>query len=56
MAEREGFEPTVPVTQYARLATRFRPADKPTPARLTETLQDLMKYQRPHRYDQEMSD
>ena len=37
MAEREGFEPSVPVTQYARLAIYFRPANTRTLARLLET-------------------
>src|SRR5712692_4500040 len=37
LAEREGFEPSVPVTQYARLAIYFRPANTRTLARLLET-------------------
>ena len=37
MAEREGFEPSVPVTQYARLAISRRSANTGTLARLLET-------------------
>ena len=37
LAEREGFEPSVPVTQYARLAISRRSANARTSARLLET-------------------
>src|SRR6202167_4447313 len=37
LAEREGFEPSVPVTQYARLAIYFWPANTRNLARLLET-------------------
>src|SRR5208283_2412283 len=37
LAEREGFEPSVPVTQYARLAIYFRPTNSRILARLLET-------------------
>src|SRR5271168_1575836 len=37
MAEREGFEPSVPVTQYARLAISRQSANTGTLARLLET-------------------
>jgi hypothetical protein len=38
VAEREGFEPSVPVTQYARLATPRRVANGVTSARLLKTV------------------
>jgi hypothetical protein len=38
LAEIEGFEPSVPVTQYARLATPHRFANGVTPARLLKTV------------------
>ena len=37
LAEREGFEPSVPVTQYARLATPLRFETNGVPARLVQT-------------------
>ncbi len=37
LAEREGFEPSVPGKGYARLAIYFRPANTRTLARLLET-------------------
>jgi hypothetical protein len=43
LAEREGFEPSVPVTQYARLATSFGIATNRTLARPLEIRQDLEK-------------
>jgi hypothetical protein len=38
LAEREGFEPSVPVTQYARLATSRRFKNGVIPARLSKTV------------------
>ena len=37
LAEREGFEPSVPVTQYARLAMSFPSENNRPPARLVKT-------------------
>jgi hypothetical protein len=38
LAEREGIEPSVPVTQYARLATSRRSKNSVISARLSKTL------------------
>ena len=38
LAEREGFEPSVPVTQYARLAMLLQSANAEAFARLCKTL------------------
>jgi hypothetical protein len=43
LAEREGFEPSVPVTQYARLATPRRFANGVTPARLLKTVPTMAR-------------
>jgi hypothetical protein len=43
LAEREGFEPSVPVTQYARLATPRRFANGVTSTRLLKTVPTLGK-------------
>ena len=45
LAEREGFEPSVPGKGYARLATSPPTASNRAPARLFETQQGLMKYE-----------
>ena len=37
LAEREGFEPSVPVTQYARLAMSLPSENNRPPARLLKT-------------------
>ena len=44
LAEREGFEPSVPVTQYARLATLRRFANGVTPARLLKTVATVERW------------
>jgi hypothetical protein len=44
LAEREGFEPSVPVTQYARLATRRRFANSVTSARLLKTVPTMARW------------
>ena len=43
LAEREGFEPSVPVTQYARLAKLLQCVTNGSFERLGETLEDLTK-------------
>jgi hypothetical protein len=45
LAEREGFEPSVPGKGYARLAVSPPSASDRAPARLFETQQGLMKYE-----------
>ena len=44
LAEREGFEPSVPVTQYARLATLRRFANSVTSARLLKTVPTMARW------------
>ncbi len=44
LAEREGFEPSVPVTQYARLATPRRFANGVTSARLSKRISATAKW------------
>jgi len=44
MVEREGFEPSVPVTQYARLATPRRFANGVTSARLLKTVPTMARW------------
>jgi integrase len=44
LAEREGFEPSVPVTQYARLATPRRFANGVTSARLLKTVPTMARW------------
>ena len=46
MAEREGFEPSVPVTQYARLATPRRFANGVTSARLLKIVPTMARLAR----------
>jgi hypothetical protein len=41
LAEREGFEPSVPVTQYARLATPLQCVTNRSFERLPEAVKDL---------------
>src|ERR1700722_17830970 len=44
LAEREGFEPSVPVTQYARLATPRRFANGVTSTRLLKTIPTMGRW------------
>jgi hypothetical protein len=44
LAEREGFEPSVPVTQYARFATPRRFANGFTSARLFKTISTTARW------------
>jgi hypothetical protein len=44
MAEREGFEPSVPVTQYARLATPRQFANGVTSARFLKTVLTMERW------------
>ena len=44
LAEREGFEPSVPVTQYARFATPRRFANGVTSVRLLKTVSTMARW------------
>ena len=48
MAEREGFEPSVPVTQYARLATLLRSSPHGALTDFLGTQEGMKKIAKPH--------